>query len=124
MRTSVIEINGEKHLLCFNLYALKACSERYGSFAGISEALKKAEEAERMDEVLWLLETLMKGGEVYAKTMHMDNAEPLSAEHMLAVCDAGFFKGLTVKIIAVINDGMNAAVEVQSSKNGETTQEK
>lgn len=124
MRTSVIDINGEKHLLCFNLYAVRECSERYGSLVGINDAVYTGDEAKRIDECLWLLSTLMKAGEMYAKeTGITDNAKALSPQQMLAVCDVGFFKGLGGRVIRAINDGMGVNVEVEDSKKAETTQE-
>ena len=124
MRTSVIEINGEKHLLCFNLYAVKECSERYGSIVGINDAVHAGAEGKRIEECLWLLSTLMRAGEMYAKESGIsDNPKALSVEQMLAVCDVGFFKGLGGRVIHAINDGMSVNVEVEDSKKEETTQE-
>ena len=124
MKTAEIEINGTKHLLCFNLYAVKQCCERYGSFAGIWEALSKENEAERIEESLWIMETMMKGGAMYAKEMGMENAEPLTAGKMQIVCGADFFLGLRSQLMGAITSGMKADVEVEDPKKPETTQAK
>lgn len=122
MRVSTIEINGEKHLLCFNLWALSECIERFGSLSGMSEALTKGKSNENINAALWVLETLQRGGKLYSDAMGIDNAEPISAEKMLIVCGADFFVDLRSKVIGAVNSGMSTNVKVEGSKNVETTQ--
>ena len=122
MRTAEIEINGDKHLLCFNLWALIECTERYGSLSGIGTALSEGSIGETAKESLWLLETLMKAGAMYAVEMGLPNAEPLSADKMLRTCGADFFVNLKAKIMDAINTGMSTNVKAENSKNVETTQ--
>lgn len=122
MRTAEIEINGEKHLLCFNLWALIECTERYGSLSGIGTALSEGSIGETAKESLWLLETLMKAGAMYAVEMGLPNTEPLSADKMLRTCGADFFVNLKAKIMDAINTGMSTNVKAENSKNVETTQ--
>lgn len=123
MRTAEIQINGKKHLLCFNLWALIECTERYGSLMGIDEALRSEKEADNIREALWLMHTLMKGGEIYATEMGIENEKPLSVESMKAQCSAAFFVGLKTKVLAAITAGMSTNIEVDSSKNAESTQD-
>lgn len=122
MRTAEIEINGEKHLLCFNLWALIECTERYGSLSGIGTALSEGTVGKTAKESLWLLETLMKAGAMYAEEMGIPNAEPISADKMLRTCGADFFVNLKANIMDAINTGMGTNVKVENSKNAETTQ--
>ena len=122
MRTSIIEINGEKHLLCFNLWALEECMERFGTLSGMSDAMTKGTAKENMFNALWVLETLQKGGKLYSDEMGIENAEPISAEKMRIVCAADFFVDLRSKIINAINSGMSTNVKAEDSKNVETTQ--
>lgn len=122
MRTAKIEINGEKHLLCFNLWALIECTERYGSFSGIGPALSEGTVGKTVGESLWLLETLMKAGVMYAEEMGIPNADPVSADKMLRTCGADFFVNLKANIMDAINTGMGTNIKVENSKNAETTQ--
>ncbi len=122
MRTAEIEINGKKHLLCFNLWALIECTERYGSLTEMFNAISEGTTAKTANESLWLLETLMKAGAMYAEEMKLDNAEPLTANKMLRTCGAVFFVTLKANLMNAVNKGMSTNVKVESSKNAETTQ--
>ncbi len=122
MRTSIIEINGAKHILCFNLWALEECLERFGSLSAMADAMTKGTAKENMANALWVLETLQKGGKLYSDEMGMDNAEPVSAEKMRIVCGADFFVDLKSKIMSAVNSGMSTNVKSEDSKNVETTQ--
>lgn len=122
MRTSIIEINGEKHLLCFNLWALGECMERFGSLSAMSEAMTTGSAAQNLNEALWVMETLQRGGKLYSDEMGLENAEPVSAEKMRVVCGADFFVDLRKKIVNAVNIGMSTNVKAEDSKNVETTQ--
>lgn len=122
MRTSIIEINGEKHLLCFNLWALGECLERFGSLSAMYEAMTKGNASENMKAALWVLEILQRGGKLYSDEMGLENVEPVSAEKMRIVCGADFFVDLKSKIISAVNSGMSTNVKAEDSKNVETTQ--
>lgn len=122
MRTSIIEINGEKHLICFNLWALGECMERFGSLSAMSEAMTTGSAAKNLNEALWVMETLQRGGKLYSDEMGLENAEPVSAEKMRVVCGADFFVDLRKKIVNAINIGMSTNVKAEDSKNVETTQ--
>ncbi len=122
MRTAEIEINGKKHLLCFNLWALIECTERYGSLTGINDALKAENEIKAINETLWMLHTLMLCGEMYAVEMGMEVEKPLSIDSMKKLCSAASIVQLKTKVLAAINAGMSTHIEVDNSKNAETTQ--
>lgn len=122
MRTAEIEINGTKHLLCFNLWALCECTERYGGLTEMYAALTEGSVTKTMKETLAVLEILQKGGKLYAEEMGLDTAEPLSADAMLKLCGADFFVGLKGNIMSAINEGMETNIKVESSKNAVTTQ--
>lgn len=122
MRTSIIEINGEKHLLCFNLWALEECTERFGTLSGMYDAMTKGTTKENLFNALWVLETLQKGGKLYSDEMGIENVEPISAEKMRIVCGADFFVDLKSKIVSAVNSGMSTNVKAEDSKNVETTQ--
>lgn len=122
MRTAEIEINGKKHLLCFNLWALMEVTDRYGGLSEMYTALTEGTIRERANTALWVLEVLMKGGKIYADEMSIDNPEPLTAEKMLGICGADFFVNLKANIMDAINNGMSTNVKVENPKNAETTQ--
>lgn len=124
MRTAEIEINGKKHLLCFNLWALIECTEKYGSLSAMYSALTEGTTKETIGEALWVLEALQKGGKMYADEMGLTTAEPISAEKMLCTCGADFFVNLKANIMNAINTGMGTSIKVESQKNSETTQVK
>lgn len=122
MRTAEIEIHGKKHLLCFNLWALIECTERYGSLAGINDAMKSEDEIASIRETLWLLRTLMAGGAMYASETGLEIEKLLTEEQVKALCSAADIVILKTKVLAAINAGMSTSIEVESSKNVETTQ--
>lgn len=122
MRTSIFEINGEKHLLCFNLWAIAECMERFGGLTEMHDAMTKGSVKENLDASIWVMEILQRGGEMYAEEMGVKNAEPLSAKRMLSICGADFFASLKNIVIGAINSSMSTNVKVEDSKNVETTQ--
>ncbi len=122
MRTAEIENNGKKYLLCFNLWALIECTERYGSLTEMFNAISEGTTAKTAKESLWLLETLIKAGAMYAEDMGLENPEPITADKMLRTCGADFFVSLKTNLINAVNKGMSTNVKVESSKNAETTQ--
>lgn len=123
MRTIEIEINGKKHLLCFNLWALVEVTERYGSLAGIHPALTEGSVAQTTKEALWLLETLMKAGKMYADEMGFDTAAPLSSAQMFSTCGVDFLTGLKANVMNAITKGLETGIKLEEDpKNAETTQ--
>lgn len=122
MRTAEIEINGKKYLLCFNLWALMECTDRYGGLAGIDAALKSEDEVKSISETLWLLNTLMTGGTMYAVETGAEVEKALTEKQVKALCSAGDIVILKTKVLTAISAGMSASIEVDNSKNVKTTQ--
>lgn len=123
MRTATITIGGKERYMCFSVRVMRACSERYGTFSGVYKAMASENEAQALDEVLWLLAEMMKAGDRYAKSNGLSNPEPLSVEELLDSCDLADFVRIRGAITQTINNGSKTNVEVENAKNGEATQE-
>ena len=67
MKTAKMTIDGIDYLLCFSVRAIKECTERYGDVENIGAVIDNSSPTEALDEAAWLLTTMMKAGERYAK---------------------------------------------------------
>ena len=123
MRTVTINIGGKPRILCFSVRVMRACSERYGTFGGVYKAMASENEAECLDEVLWLLAEMMKAGDRYAKDNALENPEPLSVEALLDCCDLADFAQMRGAVTRTIANGSKTNIEVEPKKNAEATQE-
>ena len=123
MRTVELSIAGQERILCFSVRVMRACTERYGSFAGVYKAMAAENETECLDSVVWLLAQMMQAGDRYAKANEMDNPAPLSEDDLLDHCDLSDFVQLRGTITQAISAGNRTNIEVEPGKNGEATQE-
>lgn len=117
MRTGHITINGEKHLLCFSLYVVRECTERYGSVEGFYEALSSDDTVKALEEAVWGLSTMMEAGAKYAEFNKQKNPRPLSTDELFAVCDVSDFAAIRASIADTVLNGQKTSVEAESSKN-------
>ena len=130
MRTADVTINGQTHLLCYNLRLIRAASERYGSMEGMYDALSTADEVKAMDEAVWVVAQMMAAGSRYAAEMDIKTAVPLTEGQLLDLCDLSDFFAMKSAIIRTVTAGRIRNVKTEPSessdgdeKNGETTRE-
>lgn len=116
MRTTTITIGEAEYPLCFSVRVLRSCTERYGTFAGIYKALASENEVERLDEVLWVLEEMLRAGAKYARGNGQESPDPLSAEALLDQCDLADFVRFRGAITETITAGSKPRVETESKK--------
>ena len=122
MRTAKITIDGQEHLLCFSVRVILAINDRYGGMEHVDAALSGEDMGENLKEAIWLISTMMDAGARYARHNELANPEPLSCEDLYDLCGFEDFLGLRGKILETITRGREAHVEVETPKNGETTQ--
>lgn len=118
MRTGVIEIKGEKHVICFSTRVLIRCEERAGSF---EKELQKIVDND-IKEAFWLLSEMIAAGAKYAEMEGMENAAPIAYEDLIDVIGLDDYKTIFKAITNTIQDGSKRKVEAQPEKNTKTTQ--
>ena len=87
MKTTSIEINGKRYLLCFSLRVIRSCTERYKSIEEIGSAIDSEDKLQNVYESVWIIAEMMKAGERYAKLNGLDAPEALSEDVLLDVFD-------------------------------------
>ena len=78
MKTTSIEINGKRYLLCFSLRVIRSCTERYKSIEEIGSATDSEDKLQNVYESVWIIAEMMKAGARYAKLNGLDAPEALS----------------------------------------------
>ncbi len=123
MRTAKILINGQEHLLCFSVRALRAVVDRYGGVDGLNTATKTEDQTKNLDEALWQLATMMDAGARYAALEGLPNADPLTLDQLYDVCDISDFVGIRAAVQRTITSGISPSLQTDHSKNQEATGE-
>lgn len=77
MKTTYIELAGNKYPLCFSLSAVEELCEEYGDLENMSAALTSAKVGEKLKAVSRVLEILMTAGRRYNETMGLELPPPL-----------------------------------------------
>lgn len=121
MKTTSIEINGKRYLLCFSLRVIRSCTERYKSIEEIGSAIDSEDKLQNVYESVWIIAEMMKAGERYAKLNGLDAPEALSEDVLLDVFDVRDTALLVEKIQETILAGKAAEVEAEPEKNAEAT---
>lgn len=122
MRAGSICIDGETHVLCFSVRVVRACTERYGSVAGIDDALSSDDPIRALDESLWILSEMMRAGAKYATEHGMENAKAMSVDELYDHCDIHDLAGIKASLVLTISNGAATNVKVESSPNVKATQ--
>lgn len=124
MRTTTFTENGREHILCFNPWAQREFLLHYGDIEKVGGMLNEDDAVKMLDEATWMLSTLMQAGDKYAKIMGIENAEPLTPEELLIVCDLDDFVNMRDTIQGTLVEGSKRDVVVEpntKSKNVKTT---
>ena len=89
----------------------------------VSHVSAYSDTAKALDEMLWLIHTMMDGGYRYAKHEGIDTPEPPALDDLQDICDVSDFAGLRDKINETITSGATPDVAVEDSpKNAGNTQ--
>lgn len=119
MKTTSIEINGKRYLLCFSLRVIRSCTERYKSIEEIGSAIDSEDKLQNVYESVWIIAEMMKAGARYAKLNGLDAPEALSEDDLLDVFDVRDAALLVEKIQETILAGKAAEIEAEYPKNAE-----
>lgn len=123
MRTAKLRLGKNDYLLCFSTRVVRAVNERYGGVDKIDSVLRDGDTAKALDEMLWLIHTMMDGGYRYAKHEGIDTPEPPALDDLQDICDVSDFAGLRNKINETITSGATPDVAVEDNpKNAGSTQ--
>lgn len=124
MKTATITIGGKDHLLCFSARVVKACYERRGGVDGVVAVMTNKEDLVGiLDEVVWMLSTMMDAGYRYAAASHLETAQPLTADALMDLVSLQDIGEIQQVIFETMRRGKEHHVEADAPKNEETTQE-
>lgn len=114
MNISYIELRGDQHPLCYNLYAIEQICEEFGGLDKMQEAMDGGNQAVAVGKVLKIL---LASGRAYCEEMGIDL--PKAVKNPSALIDITAPE--TVKaVFSAITSGKKTDVEVQT-KNAEPT---
>ena len=122
MRTTYIELLGEKHPLCFSLSAIEEICDEFGSVEEMQNILFNDEDTSgRLRAIGKLLNILIKAGRRYFNLI----GEPLPKEIKGNVADLIDISDpdAVTKVFEAIASDSEREVEAQPTKNADPTQE-
>lgn len=116
MRIGKITLNEKEYLLCFSLYAVKECTERYGGMDNLFPAINGKDDVKNMEEAVWLLSLMMECGKRYAAVEGLEATEPLSEADIFAVADIMDFAKIKHSIVSTISAGGEREIQTEEKK--------
>lgn len=116
-----MKINGREHILCFSARVIRDCSERYGDWSKVFEAMSEGTDTQKLDETIWLLTRLMDAGARYAAQNGIECPKPLNCDELYDSCSLADFFSLRDKITDTIRAGQETKIKAEAPKNGEAT---
>lgn len=123
------QVAGKEYPMCMNVRATKAITARYGELRGLGDALRSYAVEKQFDEVLWLLELLLREGCALENYLHPDGEAltPPPAEVLEIVFTPGDLVELKTVIFRCLALGMGREVPTEPTeddgKNREAGQE-
>lgn len=120
MRTAGIRIDGKEYTLAFSARTMRSCTDRYGSMAGLGEALDQEDEARVLDECIWLLSVMMDAGARYQRLNGQD-AQALDYDSLYDLCGMDDIVDMRTRIMETISRGTATEIKAEPGKNAETT---
>lgn len=119
MKTTYIELLGEKHPMCFSLAAAEEMSQRFGGMEKLEEEIGSGDIGRIAAATNALLEILMKAGRIYAEACGEELPKKLSCRpaDLIDVRD----KNVLAHAMSAIRGDSSREVET-ISKNMEATQ--
>lgn len=124
MRTSSVEINNKKYLLCFSARVIRAFNDRYGDMENISAAISGDGQStgEMLDNIMFMLSEMINAGARYAKLEGLDNPDPIGYDDLYDLCGIDDLSELKTSIINAVIAGNEREIEAEEEKNIKTTQ--
>ena len=120
MKLSYIELRGEQHPLCYNLYAVEEICDAFGSLDEMRTAIESEDKGQQVSAIGKLLRCLLDGGRAYCDEMEI--ALPRAVKNPAALIDVT--DPDTVRaIFSTINSDKKTEIEA-ISKNVEATLDK
>lgn len=116
------QLAGKTYYLNFSQKAARLVSERYGSIENVSDIFEGKPIHEVLSETNWLLTLLIDQGAAYKKVVFDEEVPTISAEDLEVVMGLSDLSEMTTMVMGAITKGMSQTVEVEPSKNDETTQ--
>lgn len=120
MRTTTIELKGEKYLLCLSLKGIDNLSTRYGGLDNVGRALQSPDIA---DAIIFLAE-MMNCGAMYAKLNGIANPKPLSEEEIGYGVDLAELMRIKEVVQGAAAVSMKREVETLPNQNATATESK
>lgn len=121
MNLKKINIAGQDYLLCFSALVMSACEEKDTSLPELLERIETDTQQGKVSTTFWLLYQMLLAGAAYAKRHSLPNPDVPEYEDMLAEIDITDLESVKTSIYTTITHDNKANVEVEPSKNQETT---
>ena len=121
MKLKKINIAGQDYLLCFSALVMSACEEKDTSLPELLERIETDTQQGKVSTTFWLLYQMLLAGAAYAKRHSLANPDVPEYEDMLAEIDITDLESVKTSIYTTITHDNKANVEVEPSKNQETT---
>lgn len=116
MEVKYIELRGEKHPLCYNLYAIERICDEFGDIDTMIESMNGKDNVRSIGK---MLKILMEAGREYCREMGMEMPKPIAnPSALIDIRDPETIRA----IFSTINDHSERSVEV-TGKNAVPTQE-
>ena len=113
MRISELELEGKRHILCLNLWALKRIYAHWGEYGSALRAISEGSPLERTGEQFVMLHILLHGGAIYAAEMGMKNPEPPEMTEMVKDGLEEILPQLMPKLLEALERGMSGEIKIQ-----------
>lgn len=118
MRITEIELKGERHILCLNLWALKRIYEHWGDYGSALRAITENTALERTGEQFVMLHILLHGGAIYAAEMGMQNPEPPEMTEFVKDNMSKLLPQLMAKLSEALERGISGDIKIQKETGG------
>lgn len=118
MKLTYIELKGEKHPLCYNLYAIEELCDVFGDLDAMTAAMNSAKQNVQIKAISSVLRALMDGGRAYCTETGIDM--PKEIKNPSALIDITSPESVAA-IFSAINSDSKTEIEV-ASKNVNPTQ--
>ncbi len=119
MKLTYIELRGEQHPLCYNLYAIEEMCDEFGDLDAMSAKMNSKKKGEQISAIAKVLEILLDGGREYCKEMGIEI--PPRVNNPAALIDATSPEAVRAIFTAIKND-KQTEIEV-ASKNAVAAQD-
>lgn len=127
-RVTTICIAGREYPACFSVAAVAEVDERFGGVENIESALDANKPGEMVQNLCWLISTMVKQGVKREKVLKSldgelyEGPQPIAYEDLMAILSFDDINPLVDMVTKTISAGTKVTVEVETEKNAITTQ--